>query len=550
MKKVWFMTLAVAAMISTSSFAQQNTEQVEEAGVKEVRNELSVWGLGGISSFMYKPNEGSTTLDFGGGGGIGVGRFFNPNFGLRFGLEFMTYTSEFKAPSFETRYPLTDGDDDNFEFRTGFRNYKEVQKAMMFNVPIMACYEHGWFYAQLGLKLGLSLNAPYTATADSIIMTGYYEDMNNTYKGNMSDYGFTNYTNTRHEGNIKMGLNLALAAEIGAKWKLNNKFSLYTGIYADYGLLNVAAKKNEYLIDYIQRNATANEHNYNSVLNSALSNTIGSKNFTDRVGMLSAGIKIALGINTTTLFASAKNEPVSDAYSDETTSYLAPRDELTKEDKRQLKAEQEEQEKVTKEQEKSSKEKEKAEKQAAKERAKLTPRQQQMEDDIAELKRVQEILMQQAESSNKNQEAILGAVKAAQDAAAAAAEAARAAQTAVMSMQSKDKVAEKKALTAARKDARYLNFKIQISARRTPLENVNEPFAKFGLDTKITEERYTDETQSYIYKYVVGSYKSVDAAVEACNEVREKGITDAFVVAYYRGKRITMAEAYNLLNKE
>lgn len=550
MKKVWFMTLAVAAMISTSSFAQQNTEHVEEAGVKEVRNELSVWGLGGISSFMYKPNEGSTTLDFGGGGGIGVGRFFNPNFGLRFGLEFMTYTSEFKAPSFETRYPLMDGDGDNFEFRTGFRNYKEVQKAMMFNIPIMACYEQGWFYAQLGLKLGLSLNAPYTATADSIIMTGYYEDMSNTYKGNMSDYGFTNYTNTRHEGNIKMGLNLALAAEIGAKWKLNNKFSLYTGIYADYGLLNVAAKKNEYLIDYIQRNATANEHNYNSVLNSALSNTIGSKNFTDRVGMLSAGIKIALGINTTTLFASAKNEPVSDAYSDETTSYLAPRDELTKEDKRQLKAEQEEQEKVTKEQEKSSKEKEKAEKQAAKERAKLTPRQQQMEDDIAELKRVQEILMQQAESSNKNQEAILGAVKAAQDAAAAAAEAARAAQTAVMSMQSKDKVAEKKALTAARKDARYLNFKIQISARRTQLGDVNEPFAKFGLDMKITEERYTDETQSYIYKYVVGSYKSVDAAVEACNEVREKGITDAFVVAYYRGKRITMAEAYNLLNKE
>jgi outer membrane biosynthesis protein TonB len=571
MKKVWFMTLAVAAMMSTPSLAQQEAEPAGGVAATDVRNELSVWGLGGASSFLYSPNAGAATLGYGGGGGIGVGRFFNPSFGLRFGVELMTYATEFKAPSFSTEYVEKDNNDGtDFFFRTGFYNYREKQKAMMLNLPIMACYERGWLYAQLGLKLGLSLSDTYNATADSIVMKAF-DTYSEALYSNIPEQGFTTYPNAAHSGSLKLGLNIALSAEVGAKWKLSSKLSLYTGIYADYGLLNVVSK-GERLIDYVPRDAPAGEHTYSSVLSSALSATVGEQLFTNRVGMVSAGIKIALGINTTTLFAAAKKEGAGDAYSDSRSSYAAPQDDRAEPEKKQpLKAEQEENERTAKEQEKADRQKakeekeqekaqakaqEKAEKQAAKERGKLTPRQQQMEDDIVELKRVQEVLMQQAESSSKNQEAILGAVKAAQDAATAAAEAARAAQTAVMNMQGKDmqgknNAAERKALTAARKDASNLSFKIQVAARRTPLDNIDEPFARFNLDMKISEERYPDESaQGYIYKYVVGAYRSVDAAVEACNEVRSKGIADAFVVAYHRGKRISMAEAFNLLNRQ
>lgn len=558
MKKVWYMTLAVAAIISTSGFAQPSAaEPTDRAAVKEVRNEVSVWGLGGVSSFLYSPTVGSATPGIGYGGGIGVGRFFNPNFGLRFGLEFMTYATDFNAPTFTTSYVCTNGSGENFDFRSEFSNYKEKQKAMMLNIPVVASYERGMFYAQLGLKAGLSLSATYTATADAITMKGIYEGLPE------KDFATTDPYYTKHSGNIKLGFGLALTAEAGAKWKLSNKLNLYTGIYADYGLINVVSLKNEDLINYLESNVLADAHHYNSVLNSALKTTVGTEHFTNRVGIFGAGVKVALGVNTATLFAAADKEDANDAYaSDQAQPYLtatpseAPAEEEVQDEQKQVEQEPAESAKekekaakaAAKAQEKAAKEKAKAEKQAAKERAKLTPREQQMEEEIAEVKRVQETLLQQAEATNRNQEAILGAVKAAQEAATAAADAARTAQAAVMNMQGRGKAAEKRPATA-RKDAGGLVLKIQISARRFPLDDINEPFAKYALGMKITEEQHEDE-QGALYKYVVGSYRQVDAAVEACNEVRSKGIKDAFVVAYHKGNRISMAEAYALLNKQ
>ncbi|MDR2938628.1 MAG: hypothetical protein LBU92_06825 [Prevotellaceae bacterium] len=536
MKKVWCMAVAAVVAFSGSSFAQQAAAFGEELTVREVRSEFSVWGLGGISSFMYSPAVGSTIPGFGGGGGLGLTRFFTPNVGLRIGAEVMTFSTVFKGQNFVTNYATPLGEP--YDFR--FKSYEETQTATVLNIPVMGAYEQDWFYASLGMKVGVMLNSKYTATIDSLFKV---ENSNEAYYS----------ANIKNSDKLKLGLNLALSAEVGARWKLGDRTSLYAGIFADYGLLNVSGKNNEHLIDYIEGGAPAEDHKFHSILNAAQADDFPYKrDFVHQASLLSVGLKVALSVSSSTLFTSTKKPAdyeMLQAQADEAAYYDAP---MTREEYQpQQSADEKSEQKVTaKERAKADKEQKKAEKQAAKERAKLTPIQQQMEYDIAELKRTQEMLMQQAEATNKNQEAILGAVKAAQDAATAAAEAARAAQTAVVSMQENtEKKTERKAPARAREGARQLSFKIQISARGTHLEDIDEPFAKYGLGMKITEELHSDDANNFSYKYVVGSYKQLDVAVEACNEVRSKGIADAFVVAYYKGNRITMTEAYELLNR-
>ena len=51
------------------------------------------------------------------------------------------------------------------------------------------------------------------------------------------------------------------------------------------------------------------------------------------------------------------------------------------------------------------------------------------------------------------------------------------------------------------------------------------------------------------YKYVAGKYTTLDEAAKHLKVVREKGFSDAFVVAFKNGKRITPKEAMKIINE-
>ena len=51
------------------------------------------------------------------------------------------------------------------------------------------------------------------------------------------------------------------------------------------------------------------------------------------------------------------------------------------------------------------------------------------------------------------------------------------------------------------------------------------------------------------YKYVSGKYNTVDEAASHLKNVRERGFSDAFVVAFKNGKRITPKEAMKIINE-
>ena len=86
-----------------------------------------------------------------------------------------------------------------------------------------------------------------------------------------------------------------------------------------------------------------------------------------------------------------------------------------------------------------------------------------------------------------------------------------------------------------------LVFRVQIGAFRSLLPNN----AFKGL-SPLNGER----TPSGYFRYTAGNFNKIENANAVKNDLRGLGYSDAFVVAYYNGKRISVNEALDLMNKE
>ena len=94
-------------------------------------------------------------------------------------------------------------------------------------------------------------------------------------------------------------------------------------------------------------------------------------------------------------------------------------------------------------------------------------------------------------------------------------------------------------------DEKGVVFKIQIGAFN---EEVPLPIAnKFLRIARMGVKNYEDERGLTVY--TVGAYSNYEDANKAKAAVVSQGITDAFIVAYSDGKKITIDEAKQLLNK-
>ncbi len=83
-----------------------------------------------------------------------------------------------------------------------------------------------------------------------------------------------------------------------------------------------------------------------------------------------------------------------------------------------------------------------------------------------------------------------------------------------------------------------LIFKVQIATSSQKKELMPENFN--GI------ENVTYYEAGGIYRYTVGNEKSIEAANVLQLKLKEKGFTDAFIVAFNNGKRISLSEALNI----
>ncbi|MDP2721693.1 MAG: SPOR domain-containing protein [Bacteroidales bacterium] len=82
-----------------------------------------------------------------------------------------------------------------------------------------------------------------------------------------------------------------------------------------------------------------------------------------------------------------------------------------------------------------------------------------------------------------------------------------------------------------------LVYRVQILAKNQALRSVTGLKQQFGLNTEVFENY-----QDGVYRYSVGSFTTYRQALSYAQELKQKGIADAFVVVYQNNKRVKLTD--------
>jgi hypothetical protein len=284
-KNILKLTLLAVSFCYCASLTAQN------------KHEFSIIGGGGLSSLQYTPSVGEQKTGIGGLLGVGYQFFLSPNWSIGTSAEFAFYNSTFKLPALNTRYMVTDIENNNFEFRNIITNYEEKQNITLLQIPLMLHFQSGdkyKFYIAAGGKIGINLSGNYSSKSASIENTGYYAHENCEYT-TQEFMGFGTFANTKAKGTVDVKTAFFASAEVGMKWKLNEKLSLYTGAYLDYGLNNINNAKSEHAqpLQFVEYNTTnPRDFAVNSIVKSQYTQNGTTKPFISKISPIAAGVKV------------------------------------------------------------------------------------------------------------------------------------------------------------------------------------------------------------------------------------------------------------------
>ena len=302
--------LTVATAITIATMATQPLQAQDNSLPKQ---EFTVNVFGGLSTLNYKIDGAKLKNGIGGGLGFGYHYFFNPQWGIVTGIEAALYRASLSADMFlSAQYYNPDGADDHFIMEHDLNGFKEEQNLWALQLPIMVQWmqplgssANNYFYAALGGRLSYALSGNFRQSTQSVEQ--YIVDQWNPvgeYTGRLAGYD-------RKETLKFSAFNAMASAEMGIRWKLSDKMSLYTGIYFDYGLLNIIPEKSKEALYALKDGGEGHPSEYeqftaNSVLSAHsphygifttgqqphfVHNTAG---YTDKVNTMAAGIKIKL----------------------------------------------------------------------------------------------------------------------------------------------------------------------------------------------------------------------------------------------------------------
>jgi hypothetical protein len=219
----------------------------------QVRHEFSVSAGGGISSLNYKIYDDARLLwGFGGEAALNYTYFINAKWGIGTGAALAMYNSTALMNGTVLNgisnkdYPkdYEDDPDESYRLTTTLHRYEERQRMFSLNVPLYLQYQIAGrhpFYMRIGGKLVLPMLIPATYEVKNGIISNnaykYKEDgvtLDDKPKED-SRYGWGKDYAVTHNGNLKLTMGVMLSAEVGTKWQLTRRNSLYMGLYVDYG---------------------------------------------------------------------------------------------------------------------------------------------------------------------------------------------------------------------------------------------------------------------------------------------------------------------------
>ncbi|MDR0873962.1 MAG: PorT family protein [Prevotellaceae bacterium] len=260
-------------------------------GQNESRHEFSANLAAGISVIECRSNwNNKNHAGVGFGGGLGYSYFFAPQWSITTGVDFTRHSNQTAFDNIALQYPIITppGLLQDFYLNADYSNYEETIEMLSINIPLMLQFQTQTkhkFYIAAGGKIGFPLSAKYTANAETVTTTGYSDFTAQTYK-DMPIHGFSTYSGVNSSGKLDYRFIYALCAETGIKWDLGKRWSLYTGIYLNYGLNDIRKNKpDEEMIIY--NAASPSDYRYNSSLQSQ---TRGN-NIINDVYPISGGVK-------------------------------------------------------------------------------------------------------------------------------------------------------------------------------------------------------------------------------------------------------------------
>jgi hypothetical protein len=266
---------------------------------KVQRHEVSIYGTFGWASLWHTSSGLSSSGESFDklGGGAGYTFFFHPQWGITTGAEVAIFGTTMHGKKITGSVPETysyGADTEPMYFNSKLKDYEETQRATYIHIPLLLQFQtagYHKFYMAVGAKAGFALSGKYEATAASLETSGYLPESAQTFT-NMPNHGFTTVRKPSWTGTLDLGLNVALAVEIGARWAMGKHVALYTGLYADYGLLDVLPEKTAGLVNY--QPAKPTEFIYRSVLSAKKlsDDTV----YVDKMNLFSMGIKVRLAV--------------------------------------------------------------------------------------------------------------------------------------------------------------------------------------------------------------------------------------------------------------
>jgi hypothetical protein len=203
-------------------------------------NEISAYAGGGVSTLLYTSSALQSSYKPGGHIGVGYTFFFTPKWGIGTGAELALLNAGASSPLLSDAYNANDGTDPIIFHYTVY-DYSEQIQIYSLNIPLMIYFRSPvnpsmTFYAGLGGKVSIPLQSAITSTMPKVATAGYYPAYHIDL--HMPAFrGFGTFENLIPGGDAPVfKMHYMASAETGLQWRISRNWSIYTGVYVDYGL--------------------------------------------------------------------------------------------------------------------------------------------------------------------------------------------------------------------------------------------------------------------------------------------------------------------------
>jgi len=265
-------TICCVFLLSVSAFAlsigdpripDEEIITAKKTQVEQGKHELSLHTFAGASKIDY-PDLDGIKWSPGFGAAITYNFFFLPRWSFLVGGGLQLFNNRGSAVDTSGYMQTSDHIDaqtsKDVRLYYNFKDYSENQWSLMFMIPVMFQYTSNEsnnmaFYYALGAKLGIPFAGAYEGKAGTTQICGWYGanvppagysfdqcyDQSGQYPGIVSEQsGFGDFGKVSSHSRLKLGPAFFAAAEAGIKWRLYNKFAIYTGFWLDWALNDVA----------------------------------------------------------------------------------------------------------------------------------------------------------------------------------------------------------------------------------------------------------------------------------------------------------------------